>query len=125
MTTIAYRNDTLVADCRSVRAGWIAEDFPNKVRRLADGTVAAFTGEVGQGEMGVAWLANGRPDPQPDFDDCTILHMREPGVLHIYDGRAASSSAGRTAPMDQDTPPPWPPCTWAPRPSRRWRWRSR
>lgn len=94
MTTIAYRNDTLSADSRSVRHGWIAQDFPQKIRRLKDGTVAAFTGDIGPGEEGIVWLEKGRPEPQPDFDDVTLLHMREPGVLHIYEGKGCAEFRG-------------------------------
>lgn len=88
MTTIAYRDGWLAADGQITRGDMVSETCAEKVRRLDDGSIVAFCGDMNQFTPFCEWyLDNTKPRPPMKIDDmrCGAIVLRPDGTLWDYD----------------------------------------
>lgn len=84
MTTVACDGKTMAADGLVTRGNMIVAERARKVRRLPDGRIVGFAGEVPAAEAFVEWLREGGKFPA--LRGFTGMVLEPSGCIFLYEG---------------------------------------
>jgi len=75
----------MAADSRSGRGAWTMPGIAEKLFRMADGGVAAVTGDCAPGCRYIEWLDVPGDRPEPDIGDATVVRLMPDGTIRVYE----------------------------------------